>query len=391
MSFDVVLPKDVSSEPSTASASSVPSPQVVSKQPVDTPTNLRHQSGAAIAAPKSSSLSLQSPTSWTNVESLNDLSATSSNLQPTPPLRVLRMLPPRKPQPSIKIATRGRATKRPTPATLPRSRGVEALSSNNEPIEDSSPLSSHVDHEYEPQCNYQSSTFSTSDSASISNTPSLDQSNAINHTQALPAPLNPCGEIQSNAQLAHTSSFRDRLRAPKRRIVTGPPLMPRRTRQKISQIVSSLPINPLSEKGGGACKPLSATEPCGTGDVADTSSSQITLVQSATRFTEVTSAWDHGGVHHLTTICGTVESRDLICALRSQLLTRDGCVNAEVMSSCPWEPLFGLIIETERDGLINFNRSARAFINLSDISSRLPNVSQTLSGNDNRCDYVHAI
>jgi hypothetical protein len=251
---------------------------------------------------------------------------------------------------------------------------LETLSSNNEPIEGSPTQSGHLDNEYDdPNGAYQLSTFSTS------------------------------------------NSFRDRLRKSKRpNLDDVAPTLPRPKRLKKSQNLDSLAIKPSSVIGGGASDQVSATEPRdtgnvadGTGHVADDSSPQmnsptsdlvhsrttsVPLVQySATKLTEVTSTWAVGGVQHLTTICGTAESRELICALRSQILTPDGCPNAELMSSCAWEPLFGLMIGTERDSLIKNNQSARAFINLKEISSRLPTASQTLSGNDNNCDLFRAL
>ena len=418
----LVVPKHASSKsvPSPASASSVSSPRNVTAESVDYPTNPREKFGASSTAPKSSTISQKSPTITSNAEVPNDLSATMSISQPEATRRAVIMLPPRKHQPSINVVTKGRPRKRPTEAISQRlsARGVEEeeLSLNNEPVEGSPTRDIHLDQEYDnPKSSYQSSNFSTS------------------------------------------NNFCHRLRKSKRPIldVEAPPL-PRSKRLNRSQELTSLAVPPSSEIGGGASDQVYATEPRGTGNVADgpghisdcaghvadgtghvadgtghiadcaghvadgtghvadgtglladvsspqlnsttsshlvdTCPTSVTLVQSATKLTEVTSTWAVGGVQHLTTIRGTAESRELICALRSQISTPDGCPNAELMSSCAWEPLFGLILDTERDILINNNLSARAFINLKEISSRIPTASQTLSGNDNNCDYFHAL
>jgi hypothetical protein len=163
---------------------------------------------------------------------------------------------------------------------------LETLSSNNEPIEGSPTQSGHLDNEYDdPNGAYQLSTFSTS------------------------------------------NSFRDRLRKSKRpNLDDVAPTLPRPKRLKKSQNLDSLAIKPSSVIGGGASDQVSATEPRDTGNVADgtghvadgtglladvsspqlnsttsshlvdTCPTSVTLVQSATKLTEVTSTWAVGGV-----------------------------------------------------------------------------------------------
>ena len=103
----------------------------------------------------------------------------------------------------------------------------------------------------------------------------------------------------------------------------------------------------------------------------DTMLTQVYFIESV--LNQASSSWFYGEVKHLTLINGTIQSRELLSDLRSLLLSDDGRPNNAVMSSCEWKTAMGQSLKDERN-------SARAFIDLSDIYTRLPSTSSSING-----------